>query len=81
MKPMAITYLDIIRMTRDPSATASTQTGTALIDAILLERRKELYGEGVADFPDNRRLGRDWQRSEYHARITTRKYAILLQRL
>ena len=43
-----------------------------MIDAILLERRKELYGEGVADFPDRRRLGEDWQRSDYHGLITTR---------
>ena len=79
---MAITYLDIIRLTRDPPPPPDPDnpapppppplTGEELIDAILLERRKELYGEGVADYPDRRRLGQDWERSDYHGRITTR---------
>ncbi|GAA4271679.1 RagB/SusD family nutrient uptake outer membrane protein [Aquimarina gracilis] len=38
--------LDAIRLRADPGATASTETGQALIDKIILERRKELAYEG-----------------------------------
>ena len=34
-----------LQLDRDPNAVASGNTGQALIDEILLERRKELYGE------------------------------------
>jgi hypothetical protein len=42
----AITYLDKIRQRGDASAAVSTETGDALKDKILLERRKELAFEG-----------------------------------
>ncbi|MFP4023711.1 MAG: RagB/SusD family nutrient uptake outer membrane protein [Thiohalospira sp.] len=39
----------------DVNAVKSTNTGQALIDEILLERRKELYGEGLASTLDLKR--------------------------
>jgi len=39
-------YLDAIRQRALPAAPAATETGPALIDAILLEKRKELCYEG-----------------------------------
>ncbi|HYJ37014.1 MAG TPA: RagB/SusD family nutrient uptake outer membrane protein [Chitinophagaceae bacterium] len=39
-------YLNMVAQNRDPSFTGYTSTGTALIDDILLERRKELAFEG-----------------------------------
>lgn len=47
---------------RDPSYTQSTNTGQALIDEILLHRRIELWGEGVAGVLDLNRLGEDVDR-------------------
>lgn len=56
-----------LQSNRDPALTApSSNTGQALIDEIMLERRKELYAEGLADFPDKRRLQQAWQRDENH---------------
>ena len=55
-----------LQTNRDPEATASGNTGQALIDEIMLERRKELYAEGLADFPDKRRLQEAWARDENH---------------
>jgi hypothetical protein len=43
---IAIEYLDKIRKRADPSAAASTESGTDLLEKILLERRKELAYEG-----------------------------------
>ena len=45
-----------LNSTRDPSYLKSTSTGQALIDEIILYRRIELFGEGVASF-DMARLG------------------------
>ena len=45
-----------LNSTRDPSYVKSTSTGQALIDEIILYRRIELFGEGVASF-DMARLG------------------------
>jgi len=45
-----------LNSTRDSSYVKSTSTGQALIDEILLYRRIELFGEGVASF-DMARLG------------------------
>jgi hypothetical protein len=42
----AVKYLDEVRQRCDPQAAASTETGQALKDKILLERRKELAFEG-----------------------------------
>lgn len=46
---------DLVK-TRDDSYTLSTNTGTALIDEIMLQRRIELWGEGPRFF-DMKRLG------------------------
>lgn len=46
-----------LQSNRDPALTAkSGNTGQALIDEILLERRKELYGELGIDWLDDKRL-------------------------
>ncbi|MEO7310626.1 MAG: RagB/SusD family nutrient uptake outer membrane protein [Chitinophagaceae bacterium] len=44
-----------LQQNRDPSKTESANTGAALIAEILLERRKELYGEMGVDFLDIKR--------------------------
>ncbi len=44
-----------LQSNRDPNATASGNTGDALIEEILLERRKELYGELGIDWLDAKR--------------------------
>jgi hypothetical protein len=45
-----------LNITRDPSYVKSTSSGQALIDEIIIYRRIELFGEGVASF-DMARLG------------------------
>ncbi|TKK70970.1 RagB/SusD family nutrient uptake outer membrane protein [Ilyomonas limi] len=45
-----------LQSNRDPKAVQSHKTGQALIDEILLERRKELYGELGIDWLDAKRL-------------------------
>ena len=45
-----------LQSNRDPEAVASGKTGQALINEILLERRKELYGELGIDWLDAKRL-------------------------
>ena len=56
-----------LQSNRDPALTAASgATGQALIDEIMLERRKELYAEGLADFEDKRRLQQAWVRDENH---------------
>ena len=63
----AATLLYELQSNRDPALTApSGNTGEALVEEILLERRKELYAEGLADFPDKRRLQLAWARDENH---------------
>ena len=62
----AANLLFALQSDRDAAATASGNTGTALIDEIMLERRKELYGEGGPDFIDNRRLGLGLTRDANH---------------
>lgn len=44
-----------VQLRADANAVKSTNTGQALIDEILLERRKELYGEGLASTLDLKR--------------------------
>lgn len=46
----ARTYLDAIRQRANPSASNSDATGSALLDSIYLERRKELAFEGLRMF-------------------------------
>ncbi len=59
-----------ITITRDPSYVLSTNTGTALIDEIILQKRIELWGEGYAWF-DMKRLSvaltRDYPGSNHPA--------------
>lgn len=59
-----------ITITRDPSYVLSTNTGAALINEIILQKRIELWGEGYAWF-DMKRLGialtRDYPGSNHPA--------------
>lgn len=56
---------------RNPAATRSTATGAALLDEILLERRKELYGEVGVEFMDAKRLKRSIVRDNVHRVVLT----------
>ena len=68
----AIDRLYLLQSTRDPEAerpdvNVSDEEGRMkLIDMILLERRKELYGEGMADWLDKKRLNIGWKRTCEH---------------
>lgn len=61
------TLLYSLQKFRDPSAVASGNTGQALIDEILVERRKELYGEIGTEFFDLKRYNRPMVRNGNHA--------------
>jgi len=52
-----------LNSTRDPNYAKSTSRGQTLIDEIILYRRIELFGEGVASF-DMARLGVDLNRQD-----------------
>lgn len=52
-----------LQQNRDPQAVESGNTGADLIEEILLERRKELYGELGIDWLDAKRLQRSIDRS------------------
>lgn len=56
---------------RDPSAVQSANTGTALYDEILLERRKELYGEVGVEFMDAKRMKKSIVRDNVHRIVLT----------
>jgi ragB/susD domain protein len=62
----AHTLLYALQKNRDASATKSTNTGTALLDEILLERRKELYGEIGVEWYDAKRLQKGITRDSWH---------------
>lgn len=67
---------DLVK-TRDPGYTLSTNTGQALIDEILLQRRIELWGEGFAWFDMKRNkvgLERDYPGSN-HATFGKKTYS------
>lgn len=66
----AATVLFELQKNRDASATASGNTGQALINEILLERRKELYGELGIDFLDAKRLQLPLVRGTGHPTLT-----------
>lgn len=58
--------LDLLRQNRDKEAAVTTSTGSAVLEAILLERRKELYGECGVEWFDAKRLLRGITRSGNH---------------
>lgn len=60
------TPLLTLQQDRDPAAVASGNTGAALIDEILLERRKEFYGELGLDYLDAKRRQRALIRTGNH---------------
>ncbi|WP_367997950.1 RagB/SusD family nutrient uptake outer membrane protein [Riemerella columbina] len=55
-----------LQKNRDPKAVEQHNTGNALLEEILVERRKELYGEIGVELYDARRLSRPLKRSAYH---------------
>ena len=55
-----------LQRNRDPNAQASGNTGNALIEEILVERRKELYGEMGVEWFDAKRLRRGITRTGNH---------------
>ncbi|RXG27346.1 RagB/SusD family nutrient uptake outer membrane protein [Leeuwenhoekiella marinoflava] len=59
----------LCKKNRDPEAVASNNTGVALEEEILIERRKELYGECGVEWFDAKRLQRGMPRTSNH-RIT-----------
>lgn len=66
-------YLDVIRKRADPSALTSTAMGTALLDSIYKERRKELAFEGFRLF-DLLRTGKGVNRTDASDPIKTLPY-------
>ncbi|MBB4118912.1 hypothetical protein GGR32_001203 [Mesonia hippocampi] len=55
-----------VQSSRDPNAVASGNTGDALLDEILLERRKELYGEMGVEWFDAKRYRKGITRDSNH---------------
>ena len=55
-----------LQVARDPEAVKSTNTGNALMEEILLERRKELYAEIGVEWFDAKRLQRGITRTGNH---------------
>lgn len=62
----AASMLLLLQQNRDPNAIASGKTGDALIEEILVERRKELYGEIGVEWFDAKRLRRGITRTGNH---------------
>jgi starch-binding outer membrane protein, SusD/RagB family len=62
----ASSLLLTLQKNRDPNARASGNTGNALIEEILMERRKELYGEMGVEWFDAKRLRRGITRTGNH---------------
>ncbi|MDB2314083.1 RagB/SusD family nutrient uptake outer membrane protein [Flavobacteriaceae bacterium] len=62
----AATMLLSFQKNRDANAVSSGNTGDALIEEILLERRKELYGEMGVEWFDAKRLRRGITRTGNH---------------
>ena len=65
-EPNAKNLLFALQKARDPNATMSTNTGQALLEEILLERRKELYGEIGIEWFDAKRHRKAMNRDEFH---------------
>ena len=64
-EPGARTLLLELQQNRDPSAVSSGNTGQALINEILTEKRKEFWGEGIY-FMDMLRLSMPLNRDPLH---------------
>ncbi len=62
----AHTLLYTLQKNRDVNAVMSTNTGAALIEEILVERRKELYAENGVEWFDAKRLRRGITRTGNH---------------
>ncbi|MGZ2370238.1 RagB/SusD family nutrient uptake outer membrane protein [Ancylomarina sp. YFZ004] len=62
----AHTLLYALQLDRDPSAVKSANAGAALLEEILLERRKELYAELGVEWFDAKRLVRGITRDGNH---------------
>lgn len=62
----AANLLWALQQNRDPNAVASGNRGEALIEEILVERRKELYGEMGVEWFDAKRLRRGITRTGNH---------------
>lgn len=60
-----------LQLNRDPNAIKSTNTGAALYEEILLERRKELYAEMGVEWFDAKRLQRGITRTGNHRVMVT----------
>lgn len=64
--PGAQALLYALQLNRDPDAVASGNTGAALLQEILVERRKELYAENGVEWFDAKRLGLGITRTGNH---------------
>ena len=62
----ATSLLTYLQKNRDPNAIPSNNSGSALEEEILLERRKELYGEIGVEWFDAKRLRRGIDRTANH---------------
>ena len=60
-----------LQVNRDPSAVKSSNSGQALLEEILLERRKELYMEMGVEWFDAKRLSRGIARDAHHRIVKT----------
>ena len=56
----------MLQKNRDPQAVKSANSGAALLEEILTERKKELYGEIGVEWFDAKRLRRGLPRDSYH---------------
>lgn len=65
----AHTLLYALQKNRDAAAVKSTNTGVALLEEILVERRKEMYGENGVEWFDAKRLRRGITRSSNHRTV------------
>lgn len=65
-KPGGHELLFTLQQARDPQAVKSSNTGDDLIEEILFERRKELYGEMGVEWFDAKRLQRPLVRTGNH---------------
>ncbi|WP_203258042.1 RagB/SusD family nutrient uptake outer membrane protein [Hyunsoonleella ulvae] len=64
--PQAQNLLFALQSARDPNAVMSGNTGQALLDEILLERKKEFYGEFGPHWFDSKRYNLPIERNDIH---------------